>query len=167
VTGKSARTLLLVRLLQLKTYNELAEALRKFDLTPLQYMVLSLAGHRGNSSTADLARRFQIAPQSMNEVVATLQGKKLIARREAPEHRRILHIRLTAAGTRLLQKCEREVDRLERAIFRDFPRSELAAFRVMLAKALAGFDEDAGNALTGAAASSQAHGGRRPEAQAQ
>jgi len=137
VAGKSARTLLLIRLLQLKTYNELAEALRQFDLTPLQYMVLSLAGHRGNSSTADLARRFQIAPQSMNEVVATLQGKKLIVRREAPEHRRILHIRLTAAGIKLLHKCEREVDRLERSIFHDFPRGELAAFRAMMMKALA------------------------------
>ena len=167
MAGKSARTLLLVRLLQLRTYNELAEALRKFDLTPLQYMVLSLAGHRGNSSTADLARRFQIAPQSMNEVVATLQGKKLIARREAPEHRRILHIRLTAAGAKLLQKCEREVDRLERAIFRDFPRGELAAFRAMLAKALAGFDEDAGRTLKPAAGSLPAHGVRRPEARTQ
>lgn len=163
MAGKSARTLLLVRLLQLRAYNELAETLRKFDLTPLQYMVLSLAGHRDNSSTADLARRFQIAPQSMNEVVATLEGKKLIARRGAPAHRRILHIRLSAAGIRLLQKCEREVDRLERSIFRDFPRGELAAFRAMMVKVLAGFDDD--NPL--ATASPPARNGRRSEVRAQ
>jgi DNA-binding MarR family transcriptional regulator len=142
--AKSARTLLLVRLLQLKTYNELVEALRRFDLTPLQYMVLSLASHRGSWSTADLARRFHIAPQSMNEVIAALEAKKLIARRESPGHRRILHIGFTAAGTNLLAKCERAVDRVERSIFRDFDRKELALFRGMLAKALAGFENAAG-----------------------
>jgi DNA-binding MarR family transcriptional regulator len=142
--AKSARTLLLVRLLQLKTYNELVEALRRFDLTPLQYMVLSLASHRGSWSTADLARRFHIAPQSMNEVIAALEAKKLIARHESPGHRRILHIRFSAAGTKLLQKSERAVDRVERSIFRDFDRKELALFRGMLAKALAGFENAAG-----------------------
>ena len=142
--AKSARTLLLVRLLQLKTYNELVEALRRFDLTPLQYMVLSLASHRGSWSTADLARRFHIAPQSMNEVIAALEGKKLIARHVSPGHRRILHIRFSAAGTKLLAKCERGVDRVERSIFRDFDRKELTIFRGMLAKALAGFEDAAG-----------------------
>ena len=151
--AKSARTLLLVRLLQLKTYNELVEALRRFDLTPLQYMVLSLASHRGSWSTADLARRFHIAPQSMNEVIAALEAKKLIARRESPDHRRILHIRFTAAGSKLLAKCERAVDRVERSIFRNFDRKELTLFRGMLAKALAGFEDSA-------AASDRAPSGR-------
>ena len=160
--AKSARTLLLVRLLQLKTYNELVEALRRFDLTPFQYMVLSLASHRGSWATADLARRFHIAPQSMNEVIAALEGKKLIARRESPSHRRILHIRFTAAGTRLLEKCEREVDRIERSIFRGFDRKELTHFRGMLAKALAGF-EDAAGAGKAAPPSPQVDGGQRAE----
>jgi DNA-binding MarR family transcriptional regulator len=167
MAGKSARTLLLVRLLQLKTYNELVEALRKFDLTPLQYMVLSLASRPGSSSTADLARRFHIAPQSMNEVIAALEDKKLIARREAPGHRRILHIRFTAAGTRLLQKCEREVDRVECSIFRDFEREELATFRDMMAKALSAFTGDRGSSAKPALVAPPANGGRRPEAQTQ
>ena len=167
MVGKSARTLLLVRLLQLKTYNELVEALRRFDVTPLQYMVLSLARRPGNSSTADLARRFQIAPQSMNEVIAALEDKKLIGRREAPGHRRILHIRFTPAGARLLQRCEREVDRVERSIFRDFERDELAAFRAMLAKALSGFADDRAGSPRLAPASPPTIGGRRAEAHTQ
>ena len=166
MAGKSARTLLLVRLLQLKTYNELVEALRRFDLTPLQYMVLSLASRR-DSSAADLARRFHIAPQSMNEVIAALEDKKLIGRREAPGHRRILHIRLTPAGTRLLQKCEREIDRVERFIFRDFEREELAAFRAMMGKALSGFTGDRSSAHRPAAVALPGDGGRRAQVQTQ
>jgi DNA-binding MarR family transcriptional regulator len=164
--GKSARTLLLVRLLQLKLYNEMVEALRLFELTPLQYMVLSLAGHRGSLSTADLARRFHMTPQSMNEVIAALEAKKLIVRRESPDHRRILHVRLKAAGTRLLQKCDGEVDRIERLAFRDFAPKELVAFRGMIAKALAALDEDFG-ARRPAAAASHANGGRRASARPQ
>src|SRR5436190_23976238 len=136
MTGKSVRTLLLIRLLQLKLYNEMVEALRHFDLTPIQYLVLSLASRSGSWSTADLARRFDIAPQSMNEVIAALEDKKLIARSESPDHRRILHIRLKASGLRLLQRCDGAVDRIERSAFGDFSPRELTTFRGLLSKAL-------------------------------
>ena len=164
--GKSARTLLLVRLLQLKLHNEMVEALRLCELTPLQYMVLSLAGHRGSLSTADLARRFHIAPQSMNEVIAALELKKLIARRESPDHRRILHVRLKAAGIRLLEKCDDAVDRIERSAFRDFSPKELTAFRGMIAKALSAFEEDVGSRRP-ASPALQSNGGRRANARPQ
>jgi DNA-binding MarR family transcriptional regulator len=164
--GKSARTLLLVRLLQLKLYGEMVEVLRLFELTPLQYMVLSLAAHRGSLSTADLARRFHMTPQSMNEVIAALEVKKLILRRESPDHRRILHVRLKSAGIRLLQKCDGAVDRIERSAFRDFSPKELTVFRGMIAKALSAFEDDVG---TRRPASPQLHsnGGRRPSVRPQ
>jgi len=165
--GKSARTILLVRLLQLKLYNEMVESLRLFDLTPLQYMVLSLSGHRGSLSTADLARRFHITPQSMNEVIAALEGKKLIARRESPDHRRILHIRLKAAGTRLLQRCDGEVDRIERSVFRDLSPRELTVFRGMISKALFVFEESVSNSDRPASPALHANGGRRANARPQ
>jgi len=163
IRANSARTLLLVRLLQLKLYNQMVEALRLFELTPLQYLVLSLAGYSSSSSTADLARRFEITPQSMNEVIAALEVKKLIARRESPGHRRILHIRLTAAGTRLLRRCDVEVDQIERFAFRDFSGMELAAFRGMISKALAGFEENAGSRPPAALASVANNGHRANE----
>jgi DNA-binding MarR family transcriptional regulator len=159
--GKSARTLLLVRLLQLRLHNEMVESLRLFELTPLQYMVLSLASRSGNWSTADLARRFDIAPQSMNEVVAALEGKKLIARRESPDHRRILHIRVKASGARLLQKCDREIDRIERSAFRSFSSKELTAFRGMLSKLLSAFEQDVGSWVMSASVSLRDNSGRR------
>lgn len=165
--GKSARTLLLVRLLQLRLYNEMVESLRLFELTPLQYMVLSLASRGGNWSTADLARKFDIAPQSMNEVIAVLEGKKLIARRESPGHRRILHVRLKASGTRLLQKCDREVDRIERSAFHDFSPAELKVFRGMISKALSSFEQDVGSSSMPASMKLRTNGGRRASARAQ
>jgi DNA-binding MarR family transcriptional regulator len=161
MTGKSARTLLLVRLLQLRLYNEMVESLRHFDLTPLQYLVLSLTGRSGSWSTADLARRFDIAPQSMNEVIAALEGKKLIARRESPDHRRILHIRLKPSGLRLLQTCDGEVDRIERSAFRDFSPKELTIFRGMISRALLALDPNVHGSSMPASEKLHANGGRR------
>ena len=133
------RTIFLLRLLQLNIYNLLVDRLMEFELTPLQYMVLSILGRRGSWSTADLARRFHIAPQSMNEIVTSLRKKKLIERRESSEHRRILYIRLTTNGTRLLETCDKAVDRIERAVFRESTLAEIARFRDFLNRALVKF----------------------------
>lgn len=130
------RTIFLLRLLQLNIYNLLVARLRSCDLTPIQYMVLSILGSRGVWSTAELARRFQIAPQSMTEIVSLLENKKLIARRKSASHGRILDIRLTTAGTRALQKCDRAVDKLEREAFAKFDVGEITSFRELMAKAL-------------------------------
>jgi len=130
------RTIFLLRLLQLNSYNFLVERLRPFDLTPIQYMVLSISSNHGSWSTAELARRFQIAPQSMTEIVALLESKKLIARSKSAEHGRVLTIRLTAAGLRCLEKCDRAVDKLEREAFAAFAADELALFRELVNKAL-------------------------------
>jgi DNA-binding MarR family transcriptional regulator len=139
MSAQKPRTIFLLRLLQLNIYNLLVERLMEFELTPLQYMVLSILGSRGSWSTADLARRFHIAPQSMNEIVTSLRKKKLIERRESSEHRRILHIRLTTNGTRLLEKCDKVVDRIERAAFRESTSAEIAYFRDFLNRALGKF----------------------------
>jgi DNA-binding MarR family transcriptional regulator len=133
------RTIFLLRLLQLNIYNLMVERLRPAGLTPIQYMVLSLLSHRETWSTAELARRFHIAPQSMTEIVALLQRKRLIARSKSLAHGRMLTIRLTAAGMRRLDRCNRAVDRLERAVFADFDAHELARFRDHLGIALLKF----------------------------
>ena len=95
----SARTLLLARMLALELYQRMLKSLMRYELTPTQYMVLSLASDHASRSIADMARRFQITPQSMNQTVATLLAKRLITRSESPSHRRILHIRLTPSGS--------------------------------------------------------------------
>ena len=135
--AESARTLFLVRILQLEIYNRMVQRLAEVALTPAQYMTLSLIAHHEKCSSADLARRARTTPQSMNETIAALERSKLLARRESPDHRRILHVRLTAAGARLVAKCESVIDEIERELFGAFSAKELAEFRASLGKALA------------------------------
>jgi DNA-binding MarR family transcriptional regulator len=136
--AESARTLFLIRILQLEIYNRMVQRLAEFGLTPAQYMVMSLAAHHENYSSADFARRARTTPQSMNETIAAIERSKLVARRESPDHRRILHVRLTAAGARLFAKCDAAIDEIEQGFFGALTVKELTSFRGLLVKALAG-----------------------------
>lgn len=142
MAAQKPRTIFLLRLLQLNIYNLMVERLRSAGLTPLQYMVLSILSHRGTWSTAELARRFHIAPQSMTEIIASLQKKKLIARSKSLAHGRIINIRLAAPGIRMLDRCNLAVDRLERSVFADFDAGELTQFRDLLGTALLKFTKE-------------------------
>ena len=93
--SKPPRTSYLIRRAQILTFTNLTDCLRDHNLTPMQYMLLNLS-RRGDLSSAMLARRFSIAPQSMNEMIGALEQKQLIARTVAGEKRRTLQISLTS-----------------------------------------------------------------------
>ena len=57
------RTIYLIRRVQFTTYLRLEERLKPFGLTVAQYMVISMLGHSGRLSSAQLSRRFEVTPQ--------------------------------------------------------------------------------------------------------
>ncbi len=134
--NKTARTIYLIRQLQLASGNALQERLQSVGLTASQYTAMSMLGHRGELSSAALARKLNITPQSMNEVIATLEQKKLVSREEAPDNRRVLLMRLTAAGRRQMDACEEVVDKLEEELLGCLNRKELIAIREAMLKIL-------------------------------
>ncbi|MBX9824121.1 MAG: MarR family transcriptional regulator [Xanthobacteraceae bacterium] len=127
-------TTYLVRRAQILITRNLADCLRDYNLTPAQYLMLSLSRRGGELSSASLARRFTISPQSMNEMIAGLERKKLIARTVAGEKRRTLQINLTPEGARLLKACDRAVERMEQRMFSPLSAAELHSFRSALMK---------------------------------
>lgn len=68
-------------------------------------------------SNAQLARRMQVSPQSMNQVIMDLEQQGLIRRRVDGTNRRILRAELTPAGRRQLAKWTRAIDNLEGRLF--------------------------------------------------
>src|SRR5436309_9589524 len=68
----------------------------------------------------------------MNDMITPLQRKRLITRRRATEHRRILRIHLTPAGESLLRDCDLRVDSLEKSLFGILAPAEKASFRHLL-----------------------------------
>jgi DNA-binding MarR family transcriptional regulator len=119
--------------------SKLEEALRHLEITGIQYTVLSVIGSREGLSSAELSRRFYVTPQTMNELINGLQRRKLIARKEDPANRRILKMRVTGAGRKLLAECDLIADRVETEVFSAMPREsyeQLRALTRMLARDL-------------------------------
>ena len=94
-----------------------------------QYTTLSVLDRRSGLSNAQLARRALVSPQSMNEVLLTLERRGLVRRRAHPDHGRILQTRLTAKGRRLLAACDAEVREVEARMVGDLSPGEQAALR--------------------------------------
>jgi DNA-binding MarR family transcriptional regulator len=109
-----------------------------FNLTPAQFLVLfRLKYSTHNVSSADLARAAGIRPQSVVDLIGPLERAGLIKRREAPEHRRILRITLTAAGEQLFARALPVAAQLERELLATLTATELSGLRKGLEKLLA------------------------------
>ena len=134
---RPARLSYLLRQTQVAVGQQLGDVLQEFGLTPSQYTVLSIINeHPDGMFSAALARRLGVAPQSSNEVVASLERLDLIRRDEDPGYRRILRVGLTAKGTALLAKCDKLVDRFEQRFYGGLSAAEQALLRKMLAALL-------------------------------
>jgi DNA-binding MarR family transcriptional regulator len=132
-----ARLSYLVRQAQLAIYQRLDQALRGFGLTPAQYTILAVLSGGGDSlSSAVLARRLGVTPQSANEVVATLSTQHLVRRTDGTENRRVRALQLTPRGRDLLAQCDAEVDRLEEAFFGALAVPEREALRRLLLRVI-------------------------------
>jgi len=107
----------------------LEAALAPLQMTAIQYTVLSVIGSREGLSSAELSRRFFVTPQTMNELIGGLQRRNLILRKEDPANRRILRMRLTAEGRRMLQACDDAADAVEHDVFSFLPPESYEQFR--------------------------------------
>jgi DNA-binding MarR family transcriptional regulator len=116
-----------------------AEALLvPFGLTPAQFLVLFRLKHSTTPvSSADLARAAGIRPQSVVDLIGPLERRGLIKRREAPEHRRILRITLSAAGEQLFARALPAAAQLETELLANLNVREITGLRVGLEKLLA------------------------------
>ncbi|HVA11745.1 MAG TPA: MarR family transcriptional regulator [Stellaceae bacterium] len=122
-----------MRQAQLANFQQLDAVVQVFGLTPSQYIVLCVVKeHREGVSSAALARRLGVTPQSSHEIVAGLERRQLVHRTEDIASRRVLKVALTAAGAALLQKCDKEVEPFERRFFAQFSAEEQAIFRRLL-----------------------------------
>jgi DNA-binding MarR family transcriptional regulator len=89
------------------------EALRQVGLTTAQYAVLGFLEDAGALSSAELARRCYVTPQTMNQLVASLDARGLIRRAAHPWHRRILQTSLTEQGRLLVAQAHQLVGAVE------------------------------------------------------
>lgn len=128
----AARTIYLLKSAELAVRAAAEPLLRDFDLTMAQYTALSLISARENLSSADLARRLSVTPQSINEIIIRLEQAGLVGRVEDHGNRRILRLSVTDMGRDMLRRCDAVIDALEHRLLVGLTPQEVERFRQIL-----------------------------------
>lgn len=89
------------------------DALRPLHLTSAQYGALSALEFKPHASNASLARACFITPQTMIELIKSLEGAGLVARQPHPEHGRFLQTNLTESGRVTLGAAHQVMESIE------------------------------------------------------
>jgi DNA-binding MarR family transcriptional regulator len=137
MTARPQRLTYLVKQLQEALRARLDDITRPLDLTPKQYTALGVLAESPRISSAELGRITFVSAQAANEMVMTLERKRLVVRAPDPDDRRMIALVLTHDGSSVLAECNRRVARLERAVLRDLTPSQVADFRKALETCLA------------------------------
>ena len=133
----SARTVYLIKRIETEVTAKMNKALTEYDVTLAQFTVLNFVNDNPNDlSSAQLSRRFSMTPQSMNEVVTTLQRKELIEKNIDADNNRILRISLTDKGLDILKQCNEKIDVVEKDLFGGLSTADLQTFRGLIGTVL-------------------------------
>jgi DNA-binding MarR family transcriptional regulator len=100
------------------------DALRQVGLTTAQYAVLGFLEDAGALSNAELARRCYVTPQTMNQLVASLEARGLIKRSAHPSHGRILPTSLTQQGRQFVAQAHERVGAVEARMTAELSQDE-------------------------------------------
>jgi len=138
LANMNPRVIYLIKRAEIEITSRMSKALDLLGITPIQFTLLYFVKHdKGDFSSAQLSRRFQVTPQSMNELIAVLQTKKLLRKTVDPSHKRILRISLTPKGNQLLTSCNMALDAIEKELFEDLTNNEIDKIRDIIGKILA------------------------------
>lgn len=126
-------TLYLIKQLELAVRALMDDALRPLGLTTLQYTALTVLERRSGLSSAQLARRSFLRPQTMNIMVQTMEERGLIRRDRHPANRRVLVATLTDHGREVLGEAGPLVAAIEAKLLDGLSPRRRTEFRTVLA----------------------------------
>jgi DNA-binding MarR family transcriptional regulator len=87
-------------------------------------------------SSAQLANRSFITPQSANQTIAELEGLGCIERTADESNHRILRTRLTERGRAYLEACDRAVDQLEDVMFEGISDADVSKMHQVMSQCI-------------------------------
>lgn len=104
------------------------EACGAFEITPLQYSLLSALAERGTADQTTLAADIALDRTTTTGALKRLEARRLVERPVDSDDRRARICRLTPAGTTLLGKIETAARTAHRASLGKLSKAEQAAF---------------------------------------
>jgi DNA-binding MarR family transcriptional regulator len=117
-----------------------AEECGALGLTPVQYSILTVAAAQPGLEQTRLGYEVGVDRTTLANVVARLEGRKLLTRTRGRTDRRLKHVTLTKAGLDLLERMAAPAGRAHARTIEALPEAEREVFLRALATLV-----DAGN----------------------
>ena len=119
-----------------------------FDITPLQYSLLTALARRGAADQTTLAAEVMLDRTTTTGALKRLQSRKFIERAVYSRDRRAQMCRLTRSGERLLRKIEAPARAAHHETLDGLSKAEQKRFIAMMQKVVAGRDRLSETAAT-------------------
>src|SRR6478735_2153798 len=113
-------------------------AFEDLDVTPPQFLVMTMINAYPGASGADVARLAMLTPQTISLIVANLEKSGRLTRVVSPSHGRIQRMELTESGKTLLAECRQRTRLLEARLAASIPPGLEPALRHWLVEVAAG-----------------------------
>ena len=113
------------------------EACGAFEVTPLQYSLLSAMAERGTADQTTLAADIALDRTTTTGALKRLEARRLVERPVSDDDRRARICRLTPAGAELLGEIETAARDAHRATLGSLSKAEQAAFVAMMQRIVA------------------------------
>ena len=127
-----SRATYLVKRLESAVRRNLDLELGSHGMTTPQYAALSILRAQPGLSSAQLARRAFVTPQSMQVMVTAFIRDGLVERRTDPSNQRILRIHLTHDAELLLLRADEAAAGIEEQMLGDLDSEQTAVFRELM-----------------------------------
>jgi DNA-binding MarR family transcriptional regulator len=124
-----------VKRLELAVRSHIDDMLKPAGITTLQYTALTVLERHDGLPAAQLARDSFVTPQSMADMVRTLEARGLVHRERNPRNGRELLIHLTEDGRQVLVKYAVPAADLEERMLSNLSTQQVDDFRHALAAA--------------------------------
>ena len=133
---------LLLRQIQGATRRATEEALRDSNLTAAQANVLTELAYGQPRSNAELARLHSVTPQSMVEILASLERGGLISRSAKPNQGRAMPAELTQEGHSQLLSVHLAMRQVEQRLLNSLSPADISQLRKLLEACLTGIERE-------------------------
>jgi DNA-binding MarR family transcriptional regulator len=139
VTGLRPISVLL-RQLQNAMRQAMEEALQEAELTGAQANALTELAYGPARSNAELARAGHVTPQTMIEILMSLECKGFLVRKAQSEGGRAMLAELTGEGRRKLLSVHLAMRAVERRLLQALSAEDVSRMRQLLEQCLAGLE---------------------------